>query len=115
MRVGKQARGKDSLYVLPLPESSSQDPLPSLRLQHRRAWLAAPGGSKKWPSSLTHTYLGLVSWPPGPGTESAPGAWAPNVGMSEASPRPTSRLRGGKEESLTAILLSLYKHSHLQS
>lgn len=29
VRVGKQARGKDSLYLLPLPESSSQDPLPS--------------------------------------------------------------------------------------
>lgn len=27
-------------------------PSPHLGLQHRRAWLAAPGGSKKWPSSL---------------------------------------------------------------
>lgn len=58
-----------------------------------------------------HTYLCLVSWPPGASTESAPGRGAPNPGMSEASPRATSRLRSGKEESLTATLLGLYKPS----
>lgn len=43
--------------------------------------------------------LGVLA--PGAGPERSPCLWALNLGMSEASPRPTSRLRSG-EENLTA-------------
>lgn len=51
------------------------DSSPCLGLQRGTAWLTAPAGpaSGLWGRpTLMHTYLCLVSWPPGAGTKSAP-------------------------------------------
>lgn len=102
--------GVDGLHLLPLLGLGSQAPTLHLALQCRGAWPAAPGGPRKWPRGPSHpdAHLPLACCLGhlGP-AQSLPalGPWAPNLGVSEASPRPTSRLRRGKEESLTATLL----------
>lgn len=74
-----------------------------------RSWAVASGPSHP----AAHLPLPVL-WLPGTGSENAPGPRAPNLGTTEASPRPISRLRQGKEESLTTMVLSLDKLFHLQ-
>lgn len=108
--AGGGKHGVDGLHLLPLLGLGSQAPTLHLALQCRGAWPAAPGGPRKWPRGPSHpdAHLPLACCLGhlGP-AQSLPalGPWAPNLGVSEASPRPTSRLRRGKEESLTATLL----------
>ena len=98
-----------------MPAHSGLPPSPGASAGGGEAY--SPSRSRAVASGPSHPAAHLplpVSWPPGAGTENAPGPRAPNLRLSEVSPRPLSRLRRGKEESLTTTLLSLYELFHLQ-
>lgn len=98
------------------PGSFSQDPHPHLGHQHGGAWLATPAGPRKWPLGPSHSnaYLpcGLVSWPPGAGTEHVPGLYALNLGMSEVSSDPPQGSEGGRRRACQLLCL-VYTNSFI--
>lgn len=109
--LGEASQGQDCLHLLPLPGSFR---IPTL------AWVFSTGppglqpqqvpGSGLWDlPTLMHTYLCLVSWPPGAGTKSVPGPWAPNLGDVRSFSQTHLKAQKVEGESLTGTLLRLYK------
>lgn len=80
-----------------LPPSAGASAWESLACSPSRSQEVAPGA---FPPRCTPTFAWCLGhlWP----AQSVPRPWALNLGMS---PRPTSRLGKGKEESLTATLI----------